>query len=159
MQNQYSFIDRSVVMTEVILLTMIIVFSGFWCIAVEIFVLAGYCCNWVLDTHSFDAAYWLHLQGSVVQFFIGYLTLEDEATVWSPTGTKQTPSFRGHYPRRISISVVVVVMWSEKWAIKEGNVEITDCKPSLFSYAVCYKFCLEEPGLTHLHNTPTNECN
>jgi len=32
------------------------------------------------------AADWLHLQGSVVQFFIGYLTLEDEATVWSQTG-------------------------------------------------------------------------
>jgi hypothetical protein len=63
----------------------------------------------VLDAHIFDAAYWHHLQGSVVQFFIGYLTLEDEATVWSQTGAKQTTSFRVHYPRRIKISVVVVM--------------------------------------------------
>ena len=56
------------------------------------------------------AACWLHLQGSVVQFFIGYLTFEDEATVWSQTGAKQTPSFRVHYPRRMKISLVAVVV-------------------------------------------------
>lgn len=154
MQNQYSFTDRSVVMTEVILLTMVIVrgFSGFWCFAVEIFILGGYCCNWVLDAHYFDATYWLHVQGSVVQFFIGYLTLEDEATVWSQTGAKQTPSFRVHYPRRMKIWVVVVT-WLDKWAIKEGNVEVTDWKPSLFSCPLCYKLYLEQRGLTHLpHN-------
>jgi hypothetical protein len=55
------------------------------------------------------ATYWQHLQGSVVEFFIGYLTLEDEATLWPQTGAKQTPSFRVHYPRRMKISVVVVM--------------------------------------------------
>jgi hypothetical protein len=63
----------------------------------------------VLDSHCFGAEFWLHLQGSVVQFFIGYLTPEDEAIVLSQTGAKQTPSFRVHYPRRIKISVVVVM--------------------------------------------------
>jgi hypothetical protein len=52
----------------------------------------------VLDAHCFNAAYWLYLQGSEVEFFIEYLTLEDEATVWSQTGAKQTPSFTVHYP-------------------------------------------------------------
>jgi hypothetical protein len=52
--------------------------------------------------------------------------------VWSQIGAKQTPSFRVHYPRRIKISVVVV-MWLDKWAMKEGNVEVKDCKPFLFS--------------------------
>jgi hypothetical protein len=98
-------------MTEIIVLTMIIVcgFSGFCCVAVETFVLGGCYCNCVLDAYCSDAAYWLHLQGSVVQFFIEYLTLEDKANVWSQIGAKQTPSFRVHYPRRIKISVVVVM--------------------------------------------------
>jgi hypothetical protein len=69
--------------------------------------------------------------------------------VWSQTGAKQTPSFRVHCPRRMKISVVVVI-WLDKWVIKEGNVEVTDCKPSLFSCPLCFKFYLEQPGLTHL---------
>ena len=58
----------------------------------------------------------------------------------------------------MKIPVVVVVMWSDMRAIKEGNVEVTDCKPSLFSCAVCYKFYLEQAGLRHLiHNQYINQ--
>jgi hypothetical protein len=38
------------------------------------------------------------VQGSVVQFFIGYLMFEDEATMLSQTGAKHTPSDRVTIP-------------------------------------------------------------
>jgi len=67
------------------------------------------------------AAYWLHLQGSVVHFFIGYLTFEDEATVWSQTGAKQTPSFRVHCPSGGGYGGNVIRQVSDKGGECSGN--------------------------------------